>query len=244
VGRFLRDALATVRALRPLSRWRTPAPGGVDFGDLRSLEPISRHWGFDRGRPVDRYYIEAFLARNADAIRGRVLEVGDDAYTRRFGGARVTRRDVLHVSGTAPEATIVADLTDAPHVESDAFDCIILTQTLQLVFDVRAALRTLHRILRPGGVLLLTVPGITPTTDAEWRSSWYWSFTTTSLGRLAADEFPEGSFAVDARGNVLAATAFVQGIAHQELTVAELDHYDPDYPVTVTLRAVKPASRP
>src|SRR5262249_53934843 len=161
----------------------TPGARTVDFGDLGTLEPVSRHWGFDRGRPVDRYYIEAFLEQHAADVRGRVLEVGDDSYTRRFGKDRVIRRDVLHVSADAPGATIVADLADAPHVASESFDCIILTQTLHLVYHVPAALRTLARILRPGGVLLLTVPGITPTTDDDWRSSWYWSFTAASLRR-------------------------------------------------------------
>ena len=211
---------------------------------LRRLAPISRQWGFDRGRPVDRYYIEAFLDRHAADIRGRVLEVGDDAYTRRFGGERVVRRDVLHVSGDATTATIIADLADAPHVESDAFDCIILTQTLHLVYDVHAAMRTLYRILRSEGVLLLTVPGITPTTDDEWRHSWYWSFTTASLSRLAEESFLPGSFHVESHGNVLAAMAFLQGIAWQELDPDELVHHDPDFPVTITLRATKPPSAP
>jgi SAM-dependent methyltransferase len=214
----------------------------VDFGDLGTLEPVSRHWGFDRGRPVDRYYIEAFLERHAEDVRGRVLEVGDDAYTRRFGKDRVTRRDVLHVSAGAPGATIVADIADAPHVASASFDCIILTQTLHLVYDVPAAMGTLARILRPGGVLLLTVPGITPTTDDDWRSSWYWSFTAASLRRAAALVFPSGSFSVESHGNVLAAMAFVQGMAWQELEPAELARNDPAFPVTLALRARGPAA--
>ena len=61
---------------------------------------------------------------------------------------------------TRPEATIVADLADAAHIPADAFDCIILTQTLHLIFDVRAAVATVRRILAPGGVVLATVPGI------------------------------------------------------------------------------------
>ena len=60
------------------ARWWRPAT---------PLEPVSRSFGFDRGTPVDRRYIEQFLARHAAAIRGDVLEVGDDGYTRRFGGA-------------------------------------------------------------------------------------------------------------------------------------------------------------
>src|SRR5215218_7850047 len=31
----------------------------------RHVTPVSREWGFDRGTPVDRYYVECFLARFA-----------------------------------------------------------------------------------------------------------------------------------------------------------------------------------
>ena len=139
-----------------------PAVGQVDFGDLRRLAPISRKFGVDRGLPIDRFYVERFLDAHADDIRGHVLEIGEDTYTRRFGGARVMASDVLHVSADNPAATIVADLADAPQIPDDRFDAIILTQTLQLIFDPPAAIRTLHRILKPGGTLLVTVPGITP----------------------------------------------------------------------------------
>ncbi|CAN5820022.1 hypothetical protein BH23GEM7_BH23GEM7_03620 [soil metagenome] len=217
-----------------------PRVGKVRFGDLRRTSPINRHWGLERGQPVDRYYIQRFLARHAQEIRGRVLEVGDDSYTRRFGGERVTQRDVLDVRAGNPLATVVADLSDADHVPSDSFDCIILTQTLQYLFDLRRAVETLHRILRPGGVLLLTVPGISQTTDENWRDSWYWSFTTPSLTRLAGEVFPEGSFEVESHGNVLAATAFLHGLASQELRAEELSAHDLDFPVLLTLRARKP----
>ena len=72
--------------------------GLINFGDLRWLEPVSRQFGLERGLPIDRYYIEKFLAQHAVDIRGRVLEIGDDSYTRWFGGARVHTRDVLHVN--------------------------------------------------------------------------------------------------------------------------------------------------
>jgi len=214
---------------------RTPS---VSLGDLRRVTPLSREFGFDRGAPVDRRYIEGFLTRHAGDIRGRVLEVKDAAYTRRFGGARVEVSDVLDVDPTNRDATLIDDLTTGERLPSDAFDCIVLTQTLHLIFDVHAAARTLHRVLKPGGVLLLTVPGITQIPRAE-ASYWYWSFSSLAADRLFRGTFVEGTVDVASHGNVLAATAFLYGLAERELRDEELDANDPDYPVTITVRAVK-----
>jgi hypothetical protein len=238
-----------VRWTRRLARrWRgghgarsgRPRPGRVRFGSFRRVEPINRHWGWERGQPVDRYYIEEFLGRHAADVRGRVLEVGDDSYTRRFGGDSVTRRDVLHVHPGNPIATVVADLADAEHLPSDTWDCIILTQTIHLVYDVRAAMRTLYRILTPGGVLLVTAPGLSQTTDEQWRDSWYWAFTVASMRRLATELFPEVEVEVASHGNVLAAVAFLHGLAREELATEELAATDRDFPLLITLRARKP----
>jgi len=49
------------------------------------LRPISDCYGYDRGTPVDRIYIEAFLDRHCDDIRGHGAEVKTDGYLRRFG---------------------------------------------------------------------------------------------------------------------------------------------------------------
>jgi len=225
------------------ARRSAPALGKVNFGDLRRLSPISRVFGFDRGTPIDRYYIEKFLAANAQDICGRVLEVGDNEYTRRFGGERVLNSDVLHVNPDAKQATIIADLTSADHIPSECFDCIILTQTLHLIYDVRAALATVRRILKPGGVLLATFPGISQIDHYDWGSSWYWSFTSLSAQRMFGEAFPGDLVTVGKYGNVLAATAFLQGLAAQELNNEELDYTDRDYEVTITTR-VKKNSRP
>lgn len=230
-----------IRQLQSWWRGRIGPPvGRINLGDLRRLTPISRVFGFDRGRPVDRYYIEEFLARHAFEIQGRVLEVGDNAYTRRFGGDKVIKSDVLHVSGDNPEATIVADLAEADHIPSDAFDCVLLTQTLHLIYDVQTALATLHRILKPGGVLLLTVPGISQIEEGEWGRTWYWSFTTQSIQRLLEETFPASNLDVETHGNVLAATAFLQGMAEEELGQEELDYCDQLYQLLITARAQKP----
>jgi SAM-dependent methyltransferase len=215
----------------------------VSFGDLRRLTPVARAFGFARGLPVDRVYIESFLEFNALAIRGRVLEVGDNAYTRRFGKDRVTKSDILHVKPGHPDATVVADLAAADHVPANTFDCIICTQTLQLVFDLPAAAATLHRILKPGGVLLLTVPGISHLDDPEWTPTWYWSFTPVAARALFGTLFGAGTIEVESYGNVLTSIAFLHGLAAEDLAAAEVAHRDPVYPLLVTLKAVKPVSR-
>jgi SAM-dependent methyltransferase len=223
--------------LRRLRLRDTPVPpGAVRFGDLRRLTPMSRTFGFDRGQPVDRHYIETFLGRNASDIRGRVLEVGDATYTRRFGGQRVSRSDVLHVSDGNPHATIVADLAHSDAIPSAAFDCVILTQTLHLVYDVHAAVATLRRILAPRGSCLITVPGISQIDSGRWRDSWYWAFTPASLRRTLAERFGT-SVSVESFGNVLAASAFLYGLSAAELTLEELAMTDASYPVTVAARA-------
>jgi glycosyltransferase involved in cell wall biosynthesis len=220
-------------------------PEQVKFGSLRRLRPLSRNFGWDRGGPpIDRCYIEDFLARHADDVSGRVLEVRDDAYTRRFGGDRVERSDVLHPVPGNPAATIVADLADSDGsaLPSNAFDCVILTQVLPFIADVGAALRTVHRILRPGGVVLATVPGISQIVRRD-MDAWgdYWRFTSLSARRLFEEAFPAGTVEVEAHGNVLAAAAFLYGLSSEELRPDERDHFDPDYEVLIAIRAVKEA---
>ena len=207
---------------------------------LRRRQPVSRQFGYDRGLPVDRYYIENFLAAHAHLVAGRVLEVGDAEYTRRFGAERVTRSDVLNVDPTIPGTTLVADLADAEQLPSAAFDCLVITQTLHLVYDVAAAARTLHRILRPGGTLLLTVPGISPLSTDRWADTWYWSVTPHAARRLFGEAFPGGQVEVTSWGNVLSSVAFLEGLAASELRRAELDVSDPQFPLLVTVRADRP----
>jgi glycosyltransferase involved in cell wall biosynthesis/SAM-dependent methyltransferase len=218
-----------------------PPLGTVDFGDLRRVSPVARKLGRDRGLPIDRHYIERFLAARAERIAGHVLEIGDDRYTRKFGGTQVTRSDVLHVSPDNPRATIVADLTSAAHVSSDEFDCIILTQTLPFIYDLSAVVATLHRVLKPGGVVLATMGGVTQTSRTptdQW--DYYWGFSTGSARALFEEQFPAPGVFVESFGNVLAATAFLHGLASEEMQPEELDYRDPDYQFLIAVTAVKP----
>lgn len=219
----------------------TPAIGQVQPGDFERATPFSTEFGYDRGGPVDRYYIEKFLQQQAAAIRGRVLEIGDNEYTLRFGTG-VTHSDILHIDATNPKATIIGDLSDAPQLVDNTFDCIILTQTLQFIYEFRQALHTCFRILKPGGALLLTVPGLTPIDHGQWRECWYWSFTDKALQRLLAETFPTQPSHLVSYGNVFIATAFLYGMGITEVTKAQLEPYDPQFQVINAAVAIKPAS--
>ncbi|WP_425291079.1 class I SAM-dependent methyltransferase [Spirosoma linguale] len=217
-----------------------PPVGQVQFGDFNRTTPFSTQFGYDRGGPVDRYYIENFLQQQAGCIKGRVLEIGDNEYTLRFGGQQVTKSDVLHIHSNNPVATIVGDLSDAPHIPDNSFDCIVLTQTLHLIYNAKDALKTCERILKPGGILLLTSPGISQIASDEWQSTWFWSFTSTSMRRMLAEVFPVTAIDIEQHGNVFVATSFLYGVGVSEVTKEQLAAKDPNYPVIITVKAVKP----
>jgi len=230
-------------------RWTSwPPVGLVRFGSLRRGTPLNRNFGVDRGRPIDRYYIEDFLKRHAGAsgylqgtIHGHVLEIGEARYSSQFARkSDIEHLDILDVSAENPQATVIADLTVGSGLPSNHFDCVICTQTLIVIYDVRAAVRTLHRILKPGGTILVTLPGLSqicrPDMD-EWGD--YWRFTSLSARRLFEEVFDPAGVTVEAYGNVLTATAFLYGLAAEDLRQRELDLRDPDYEVTIGLKAVK-----
>jgi SAM-dependent methyltransferase len=217
------------RVLRPAKR------NGLD-----AMEPVSRVFGIDRGRPIDRYYVEGFLTKNRADIRGEVLEVADPSYTIRFGGDHVTRSHVLHATSAEPPATFVGNIETGAGLPSEAYDCIILTQVLQFIFDVRSAVGHCHRALKPGGVLLATAPTISQISRFDMdRWGEFWRFTSLGIRRLVDDKFGVRNVTVQAYGNLASATAFLHGIAVEEMRTEALDHTDPDYEMLACVRAVK-----
>ena len=211
------------------------------LGTVRRTRPLSNTWGFDRGTPVDRYYIERFLAEHRQDIRGRALEVKNRTYLDRFGSG-VERCDVLDVDGGNSQATLIADLAGSDELPSDVFDCFVLTQTLQFIFNMRAAVANTYRLLRPGGVVLVTVPSISRLAPRYGLEGDYWRFTPASCRTLFAEHFGAEQVTVRSHGNVLTAIAFLTGMACEELTRRELDAHDEYFPLIVSVRAVKPDS--
>lgn len=160
-------------------------------------------------------------------------------YTERFG-TEVDRSDVLDIDGSNSSATIVADLASADDVPSETFDCFVLTQTLQYVYDLQSAVGHVHRILRPGGTVLCTVPTVSRIARGTLETE-YWRLTALACRRLFADAFMGGTVEARTHGNVLTGVAFLIGMAAEELSTRELELVDPFFPLLVTVKATKTA---
>ncbi len=214
------------------------------WGDLKRLDPIHKDFGFSAGQPIDRFYIDLFLEQHSHDIHGCVLEIADNNYTKRFGGNRVVKSEILHVTENE-KATLVGDLVSGKGIPSEAFDCIILTQTLPFIYDVQSAIANCHRALKTDGVLLCTVNGISQISryDME-RWGDFWRFTNLSIEKLLTAHFKPSTKVADTVtvttfGNVLTATSFLFGLPSQELQLKELNHHDEDYQVLIGARAIK-----
>jgi peptidoglycan/xylan/chitin deacetylase (PgdA/CDA1 family)/SAM-dependent methyltransferase len=212
---------------------------GVDWGDLRRVRPLDPDWGYSRGTPVDRVYIERFLEAHALDVQGDVLEVQEPDYTRRFGGERVKRSDVIDVAPGNARAGVIADLRSAPSIPDGRYDCVILTQTAHVVDDLRAVLAECHRILKPGGALLATFPVASRVCLEYGRDGDFWRLTEAGVRLLAGEAFGPAQVQTAVYGNVLTSTAFLYGVSAQELRPEEFDAGDPYYPLLVGLRALK-----
>jgi hypothetical protein len=212
---------------------------------LARLEPVSRTFGFERGKPLDRWYIERFLKEHSADVRGRVLEVAEDTYTTWYGDGEVEASDVLHAAPGNPKATLVGDLVTGEGIPIAAYDCFIATQTLPFIYDVPAAVKGMRDALAPGGVLLASVPGISQTSrdDAKDWGDW-WRFTSMGTRRLFGEVFGEENVEVQAHGNVLVAAAFLYGHSADEFEKSALETRDDDFDFLMTIRAVRPSTAP
>lgn len=213
--------------------------------------PLSRQWGYDReGGPLDRHYIEQFLERHAGDIRGAVLEVQEADYTRRFGAA-VTKSDVVDLVSENAGATILSDLRRAANIGDATYDCVILTQTLHVIPQMSEVVAECHRILRPGGVLLLTAPAVSRVCLEYGRDGDFWRLTPAGARVLVEPTFG-AEVEVVPLGNAGAAAAFLVGLGRDELPAEVRAVTDIYNPALVGVRAVKtgpdhrraPASRP
>jgi hypothetical protein len=203
---------------------------------LHGVEPLSYAWGVDRGLPAHRFHLEQFLIEHAADIRGRCLEFQDPLYARRLGGLAVESLDILHVDDSNLNATIVGDITKSGALPEGRFDCIICTHVLHVIFELHRAVAGLHRMLAPGGVLLVAVPHISM---CDQRYGELWRFTPAGLRRLLETSFESKAITVFSYGNSLTAAGEIRGMVAAEFSAEELAAHDPRFAVEVCGRAVK-----
>jgi SAM-dependent methyltransferase len=219
------------KVLQAIVRKRQP----VTWNDVSRSYPVSTAFGMERGTPIDRYYIDCFIKKQSCCITGAVLEIGDNYYTMMFG-KEITSSEVLHEIPDNSKATIIGDLTDVLSLPSERFDCFICTQTFNFIFDLQKAVFGAHRVLKPGGVLLATVAGISQISRHD-MNRWgdYWRFTDASVQKLFSPLFA-GGINIETFGNVAVATAFLQGLVVEDLkNESILDVNDPNYQLVITL---------
>jgi hypothetical protein len=227
----IRELRKTIRTFLSINKIR--------FGSLRTIKPVDREFGFNLGTPIDRYYIESFLREHSKLIQGDVLEVGEDSYTSKYasGEHRLTVLNVVDKPGC-----LKGDLESGNGIPENTFDCVIMTQTLPFIYDLKSAVFHVHKMLKPGGHLLATNPCISQISRFDMdRWGDYWRFTPLSIRRLLEDHFAKDNIKIEAHGNSLTSTCFIQGIPCEKLSPRELDHADKDYPVTITALAKKPS---
>ena len=201
---------------------------------------MSSRWGFDRGTPVDRFYLERFFSSVAPLIHGRVVEVRDPVFTSRFGDG-VTSVDLVDIDPRNDDATIVADLAEAGSLPAESFDCAILPQTLQFVDHPAEALANLWQSLAPGGTLMVTAPSLSRV-DPDAGDADRWRWLPSGLRQLLEQACgPAGKIDLMPFGNLLAATAFLHGLAAEELLEAELEPFDHAYTLLACATATKPS---
>ncbi|SCY09346.1 hypothetical protein SAMN02910292_00853 [Lachnospiraceae bacterium XBB2008] len=217
--------------------------------ELDSINPVSRIFGLDRGTPIDRYYIEHFLdtykpsieqlnrkAGIRDAIR--FFEVGDNTYSKEIAQYYTNVQTELEIL----DYSAGQDLTDIATLKKDYYDVFVCTQTLNFIYDIKEAILGAYYTIRNGGYLLATMAAtITPISRYDMdRWGHYWGVTDLCAKNIFSEVFGEKNVTVITYGNALAATAFIQGIAVEDLESRELlDEVDKDYQVLLGIVAQK-----
>ncbi|HEX2644293.1 MAG TPA: methyltransferase domain-containing protein [Thermoanaerobaculia bacterium] len=214
---------------KPLPRW----------GNLRRTRPLSETFGFDRGTPVDRFYLDRFFERHRADITGEVLEIQAPSYARRYGQGVTTAHSVDIEPRFAP--TYCCDLAEAGSlIPAERYDCFLLPNTLTHLRDLEECLRQALRVVRPGGAILASTAVFSPLIP---DGPDYWRISAAGWWEVTARVWPGCEVKVESHGNCLAALAAMLGLAHEELTPAELQVEDPRYPVLVTIHCRKPGPR-
>lgn len=206
---------------------------------IGGTKPVSKYYGFDRGKPLDRFYIENFLEENKGCIKGVCLEVLNNKYTIKYGKDRVLKSDILDIEKNNKDANIIGDIRDLKEVENDTYDCIVLTQVLQFIDNLEAAISECHRVLKKDGILLATLPSISRIDCVSGTEGDFWRFTKAGARYLFEKSFNKSNLEIKNRGNVKSGIYFLSGFSVEDISTKSLYKDDENFPSLITVKARK-----
>lgn len=192
--------------------------------------PISRNYGAEFGKPIDRYYIEKFLEDNREYIHGDVIEIEDTTYTKRYGHS-LTKCIALHVEDK--DDCIKGNFDTGEGINEGMVDCLICTQTLQYIYHLENAVKNIWKMLRPGGTALITMPFLAQYFEGAHSWNDYWRATPQCLRKVLTEVFGEENITTGSLGNIKTAIGFLYGLCCDDIDMGVFDYNDKEYPVII-----------
>ena len=201
---------------------------------LKSIKIYSEKFGFDRGTPIDRYYINTFLENlKLENSFNRSLEFGEIHYSDRF-----KVKEKYFLSHPAYETRAISskqisfDLNSAHNYDGIKFDLILSTNVINFTKNPFVSIKHHMDMLNSGGTLVLTASASMPISkfDAE-RWGDYWRIAPDGLNQLLRTlncEYDIHSF-----GSFVTSIAFLCGLSAEEVDPLDLNENDDRYPIIV-----------
>lgn len=227
--------ISTEEEWRSLLRaaYRSRYPLIRSIADMET-EPISRQFGTERGTPVDRYYIERFLEEHKQVVKGDVLEIEDSTYTLQYGEGRLRSAIVMDVGKEGGDITFKGNLETGEGIRDEIADCFILTQTLMYIFDLKSAVHNIARLLKKGGIVLVTCSGISQNSKRCMDDyGCCFNFNKDALCRLFEQEPDLEVVEAGSYGNVKTVSAHLNGLCCEDLAADDFMPNDRYYPLIV-----------
>lgn len=222
--------LAKSRQLRALG-FLHDVPGSIDFGALSPGHPLCPFFGFLRGTPIDRHYLDAFVREFRSRIVGRTLEIGGTPETRtRHRLTRVTRFLTVDAD-PASQANYVGDVHTSTLFPRARFDTILAFNVLEHCRDPGRVVRNVRAWLKPGGAFLCMVPNAQRIHQVPKD---YWRPLPDALEFLTR-EFGERQFRM--YGNLTTTIASLAGASFEDVPPSYFQWHDERYPVATCVVA-------
>jgi len=208
--------------------------GAIDFGDFKRKLPFCPQFGHFRGNPVDRYYLDRFIEQIRNEVKGVTLEIGGSKGNRElYGLTNTTSYLTMDLNGEGLD--IIGDAHDTQAVEEASLDTVLLFNVLEHCERPWVVVDNIYQWLKPRGQVFCMVPNAQRVHRVPQD---YWRILPDAMTSLFA-RFGRRKLYV--YGNPLTTLAAYYGIAAEELSREELDHYHENYPVANCIHAQKTA---